>query len=640
MFEFWWSALAPLGAGLGLAALAWWRAPWPDKLAVVGLAAAGFALYAPPSQQLALAGDAAIYPNEAAFIARGAAGRAAPRPDCPAGEALCAYYAPFAPLSPAAEDLFYVDSDEQFAWEFAVQSYDGLLYGGYYVTDAAAAVIHPSRMLLVEVLAAAIVQAAGIPASFYLNIVLSVVSIVTLYCLSRLFFQAQLALFPALLLGVSYPQIYLARAPFAEPAGQVLTLGGLLCALLWLRRRRAAYLPAALLLWATAWAARVDALLLVGPAALLLLVAAWRRERDALLAALAAAPLLALIAWLGYNASYVGSTFELFSNLTPAFAPGLVAGAIALPIGMALAWRWGAGLEPRLERAAPWLRVGAFAAAAAVTAWALLPHPWRTAGVTRPFQEIIWYSSAYVTPLFYWLALGGLGAVLWKRRDGAALYVAALFLGLGALYFYAYSSAPVYPVSLRRLAPDIFPLMALLCGFALAEVGALLRGRAGQVAQVALALAALAWMGARAAPLLAQHEAPDDAAFVAALHAALPENAAVIFETQDADSWIGWLAAPLYSIYGDWALLLESDAPDPALLAQSVAELEAAGRTVYVASQQDALPAALTPPGYSAGEPLRLLWRSALIGQTRTPPYPPPFWEFAHPVNLFPLRAD
>jgi hypothetical protein len=493
-------------------------------------------------------------------------------------------------------------------------------------------------MLLVEALAAGSIKAAGLPAAFYLNPALAIASVITLYCISRLFFGGALSLFPALLLAIGYPQIYFARAPFAEITGQLLTLWGLLFALLWLQRRRASYLPAALLLWATAWTARVDALLLIGPAGLLLLAAAWRRDRDALLGALTAAPLLALIAWLGYNAPYVGSTVELFSNMTPFFVPGLLAGALALPVGMALAWRWGPGLEPRLGRVTPWLRAAAFVAAAAVTAWALLPHPWRTTEVTRPFQEIIWYSSAYVTPLFYWLALAGLGAVLWRRRDGAALYVAALFLGLGALYFSAYSSAPVYPVSLRRLAPDVFPLMALLCGFALAEAGALLRGRAGQVAQVGLALVALAWLGARAAPLLAQREAPDDAAFVAALHAALPENAAVIFETQDEDSWIGWLAAPLFSVYGDWALLLESDAPDPALLAQAVAELEAAGRTVYFASQQEALPAALTPPGYVAGEPLRLVWRSALIGQTRTPPYPPPFWEFAHPLNLYPLR--
>lgn len=639
-FGWWWVALGPLAAALGLGALAWWRAAIFDKVAVVALIAVGIVLYTPPAQQIALAGDAAIYPNEAAYIARGATDAHASRPGCPAGEALCTYYEPFAALSPATEDLFYIDSDEQFPWAYAVRAYDGLIYGGYYVTDAASGIIHPSRMLLTEALAAGVIKAAGLPASFYLNSALSIVAILSLYAIARLFFRAPLALFPALLLAVSYPQIHFARAPFAEITGQVLTLWGLLLALLWLRAWRAVYLAAALLLWATAWAARVDALLLLGPAGLLLLIAAWRRDGGALRAALAVSPLVALIVYLGFNRPYVGSTFEQFSILAPVFLPGLVAGAIALPGGMALAWRLGPRLEARAGRWAAWLGAAAFAATALMMAWALLPHPWRTPDVTRPFQEIIWFSSAYVTPLFYWLTLAGLGAVLWLRRERSALYVAVLFLGLGLLYFYDYSSAPVYPVSLRRLTPDVFPLMALLCGFALDGAGRLLPGRGDQAVQALLALAALAWMGSRAAPLLAQHETPDDAAFVAALHAALPGDAAVLFEPQDGDSWIGWLAAPLYSLYGDWALLLESDAPDPALLAQAAGELEAAGRAVYIASQQEPLPPALTPPGYAAGEPLRLVWQSAIIGQTRTPPYPPPFWEFALPVNLYPLTAE
>ncbi len=142
-----------------------------------------------------------------------------------------------------------------------------------------------------------------------------------------------------------------------------------------------------------------------------------------------------------------------------------------------------------------------------------------------------------------------------------------------------------------------------------------------------------------ARPLFNQHEARGELADVAALHAQLPAGGVFLFEPQDGDSWIGWLAAPLYSLYGDWALLLESDTPDPATLALAIDEFETAGRTVYVVSQSDPAPAALTPQGYSATPVLSTGWQSSLIGQTRAP-YPPPWWEFDMPLHVYRMEAE
>jgi hypothetical protein len=266
--------------------------------------------------------------------------------------------------------------------------------------------------------------------------------------------------------------------------------------------------------------------------------------------------------------------------------------------------------------------------------WATLPNPWRVEGMTRSFQEIIWFSSASLTPLLYWLALAGVGLVLWRRAGAAQAFLVLATVGLGAAYFLDYTSAPLYPISLRRLAADLLPLLVLLAGQAIALLPPV-RGAAWRPAlQGGIALAALIWMGVLMAPLWPMREATDELAFVDALDAALPPDAAILFEPQDADSWIGWLAAPLFSFHARNALLLESDTPDALLLAQAVAELEAAGHPVLIATQSDALPAALTPAGAQVTLEHSTTWESALIGQSRTP-WPPTYWEFALPLNIY-----
>lgn len=623
-FAWWPTALILLTPALVAGAVALWQATWFDRLTVLVLIIVAAVLYTPPSQHIALSGDAAIYPNEAAFIARTGG--------------VSAIYEPFTGLSPAARDLFYIGSDEQFDGKFSVQAYEGLLYGGYYVTDAEQARIHTSRMPLTEVWAAWLTALFGLDAAFFLNAIAAVLALVLLYAIGVQISGRGLALWSALLLAVSYPQVHFSRAPYAEIVGQVWMLAGLLLAVLWLRQRQAWQVVLALLFWVTTWSARVDGLLLLGAASLLLVVAAHDRDRASLRAGLLALPAIFLLGWLGNNPPYVGATVELFGNLFLLFIPAMVVLLVGLPLALLLAWRWGQTFTSTVwPRVAQPVRVVIFAVCAFVVLWATLPNPLREAGVTRRYQEIIWFSSAYVTPLFYWLALAGVGVILWQRADRARLFILATFLGLAAIFFYRYSSAPVYPVSLRRLIADVYPLMALLAGAALAAIPWRDNWR---FVRIAVAVVAVLWIGWLALPVIEQHEAADDVAFVNQLHAALPMNGVFLFERQDGDSWVGWLAAPLYSIYNDWALLLENDEPDAAALSAAVGEFEAAGRTVYVISQHDPLPEPLLPPGYSAQKVNQLAWRSSLIGQTRDPVYPPPYWEFEHALNVYELTRS
>ncbi len=629
-FGAWWLALPLLLAALLFGLIAWLRADRFDKLAAVALVGVALALTVPPSQPLALSGDAAIYANEGAFVARTLG--------------VTARFEPLAPLGEAARDLFYISSQEQGSGGAYVRAYDGMLYGGYYVVDPAAPTIRTSRMGQTTAWIALAVRLGGMPAGFWVSPLANALSLCLLYALARRLVSRGAALWAALALALLYPQIYLARAPYAEIVGQIWTIAGFWCGVRWIEaqpgRLRPWLLPLALLFWATAWSARIDALLLAGPAALLLFMAAWRRDAASLRLAAGALPLLAALVALGNNPPYVGGTLEIALGSLAPLRPLLIAFALLAPVALLTTWYGRSTLAALWRHAQRPAVLLALAAAAFAVLWATLPNPWRDAHVTRPFQEILWFSSAYVTPLLYWLALLGVGLVLTTRSSAAARFLAVSLLGLGAAYTYTYTSAPVYPVSLRRLAGDVLPLAALLASIAIDRLPWPWPTQAARRwVQVGLAAALLVWAMGRSAPLFSQREAYDEADDVATLHAQLPSDGAFLFEVQDADSWIGWLAAPLYSLYGDWALLLESDAPEPAALSEAVSALEAAGRTVHLVSQSEPPPPALIPPGYTAVPFLNSEWASSLIGQTRAP-YPPPYWEFRLPLHVYRLERS
>ena len=335
----------------------------------------------------------------------------------------------------------------------------------------------------------------------------------------------------------------------------------------------------------------------------------------------------------------MGATYEIVARRWPWFGMALLGLLLALPVGIALFWQGGPRLSQWVQRIAPFLHILIFAACLFVIGWSTLPNPWRVVGVTRRYQEIIWLSSYYLTPLFYWLALAGVGWLFWRGYNAKELLLLTTALTLGSLFFLNYTSAPVYPVSLRRLISDLLPLMTLLAALALDGIAQMkgLPWTGRRYGAWALGGVALGWMLFLSWPLLQQEETTGNLAFIADLHEALPQESVFLFENQDGDSWVGWLAAPLYSLYGDWALRLDSDEPNPALLAQAVTEYKALGREVYLVSQHNPLPAPLLPPGYTTTLTLERIWQSSMIGQTRDP-YPPPYWEFAHPVYLFKIE--
>lgn len=624
-----WPIVLPFCVATVIAGLIWWwQQPWLERATCAGLFLLGLMLYSPPAEHLPLAGDAAIYPNEGAYIA--------------ANGGLSGEYAPFTVLSPATRDLFFISWQEQFP-HLPLPQYEGMLYRGYYLVDPNTTILHTSRMPMTEVWFAFLISLTTVGVALWLTPVMGALAIVALYQVGRELYDLPVALWATALIAISYPQVHFARAAYAEIPGQFWTLCGMLLALRWIRLREPWLLAAALLCWATAWSARIDALFLLGPVVLLIGLATLRRSSSALRAAGFGLALAALLLPLAYNAPYVNASFSLFLPRFGQLAMIAAVGALTSVTLVSILWRGREKVLGPLLRVTTWLMWVGFALSAFVVIWSTIPNPWRQADDFRRFQQIMWYSSSYVTPLFFWLALAGVGTVFYdwvflRRRQAALLFLVATTLGLSLIYFDRYTTARVYPVSLRRLISDALPLLALVGGAFLAKLLAQRDWR--RWLAIGVAAVSLGWMAVAAWPAIHEREAQGNVKFLQELHDGLAANGVYLFEQQDDDSWVGWLAAPLYSLYGDWALIFDSDAPDPSVLVQAVSEFEHAGRPVYLVSQQQPAPAGLVPTGFTASPVTETNWRSSLLGQIQTPPYPPPYWVFDFPLNIYRLERD
>ncbi|MEZ4617659.1 MAG: hypothetical protein R2867_19390, partial [Caldilineaceae bacterium] len=423
-FGLWPIVLPVVAFAIVLGLLCYLRLRRVDRIVTVGLVLLGALLYSPPAEELFLSGDAAIYVNEAIFVARTGG--------------LSTTHEALAAIPPESRTLFYLTSQEQYAIN-SVHAYAGMVYRGYYMIDPATATIQISRMPLSTVWLALVYALAGLQTALYSTPLFAILGVLLLYAVGRRLFGWPVALCCALLLAVSFMQIHFGRTSYAEIYGQFWTLAGMFAALAWMERRHPALLATAIGCWVTTWAGRVDALLLLPAIGLLLIYAGLDQDRRTLRLVALLTPLFALLIYLSTNRAYVGATFELLAMQRPWFYGALFALVALLPLGTGIAWLWGGPIQRLLQRVAPLLHVVLFLLTAFVILWATVPNPLRDPTITRKFQEIIWFSSAYITPLLYWLALIGIGRLLFGRAGGAydrrSFWLLATFYTLAVIFF-------------------------------------------------------------------------------------------------------------------------------------------------------------------------------------------------------------
>ncbi|MBM3149920.1 MAG: hypothetical protein FJZ88_07855, partial [Chloroflexi bacterium] len=413
----------------------------------------GLLLFGWPAEHFPLLGDSAIYPNTAAMLIRTGG--------------LTYHYDPLDGLTMQQKQLFYVPSDRQLP-HIQIQSYKGLLYGAYYVMDPRQNTIVSSRPPLVIAWMGLFGMLSGARGMLYVTPLFGAASLVTVYFLGKRVFDAGTGALAALWLLVSFPQLHFSRTPYAEVVGQFFVLTALYALVAYWQTHRVTYLVAGSAAFTAAFAARIDVLFALFTLFFFFALLAVQRDWKGLAAS--AAGLAAAVGFTLWtvNWPYAGATSELMLAWQFRFLRRLDPGLV---LGLSIGGLLGLVLLVLLVRRVPMIRLWqsvrwSFSLAAVLgVAYALhirplIPEYALVNGELFPThdEELMAVTAQYLSPLFFWLASLGVVLVLWQNRIRLERLLLTVFVAsLGAVFFWQYTTARVYPVALRRLVPEVLP---------------------------------------------------------------------------------------------------------------------------------------------------------------------------------------
>ena len=594
-----------------------------ELLSIAFILLLGLLLFARPSEHFPMLGDSSIYPNTAALLMRTGG--------------LTYHYDPLDGLSPQQKQLFYVPSDRQVP-TMHIRSYQGVLYGAYYVMDTDQNTVVSSRPPLVITWMGWFGMLLGARAMLYVAPIFGALSLVVVFLLGKRVFTDRAGMLAAMWLAVSFPQLYFSRAPYAEVIGQFLVLSALYSLVRYLESRSAWDCVQGMAAMTAAFAARIDAIMALPVVGLFLIVLAARRDKRGLAIGTIVLVGAAVFTLWTLNRPYTGATAELL-------LAGQLAGLRRLGlhrIGLALLTLLGliavAFRERRLLTARLRELVGRALGFAVIlgVGYALyvrprIPEYLVVNGERFPLysEEVLSVPARYMSPLMFWLAAFGIALVLWKGRIEAKRALFLLFvLPPGVVLFWRYTSASVYPVALRRLLPEVIPGLAL---FGAAAVDWLRQRPHGWWVAVALAGLVVVLLLSVSAPYWFRQEAVGTWNFLESLSQELPNDAMVLFEPLRGDSIAGWFAAPLWSYQGRRTLLLNQAELDEAALCETICVWQRQGKQVYVVAQED--PAHWWPGDFIGHLESKVVWDTAIIGQSRL--FPPYVWRFAFTFYIY-----
>lgn len=594
-----------------------------EWLTVALLLLLGLVLFGWPAEHFNLFGDSGIYPNTAALLQRTGG--------------LTAHYAPWDGLTKEQRALFYLPSDQQLS-NVQFESYEGLLYRAYYVVDAAAGSVVASRPSLTSVWMGLFHNRAML----YVTPLFGALSLVVVYLLGSRLGSARVGMLASLWLAISFPQLHFSRAPYAEVVGQFFVLSTLYLLLLCLQSPSPWFCLLAASTLAAAFAARIDSILIAPTIGLFLLLLWVRRDWRGLVLALGSFLCGLGFSWWTANRPYTGATAEILlagylrgmRQLGPvpiALAVLLLSGLLALAVNL---WR-------RFPHRAAVLvgRVLAVLVLLLVTyslyVRPLSPEYFISNGSSMRIygEEVMAAPSRYISHLVFWLAVAGIAALLWNgtARPEHWLFLSFL-LSFAAVFFWRYTTGWIYPVALRRLVPEVFPGIMLLAALSVFWLADKLKQRWASVVLAGLVTVLLLRVSA---PYWFLQEGRGTWSFLTELEQRLPADAVILFEPLRGDSVVGWFAAPLWSFYDRYSLLLNQDPLDQAALNAAICSWQAQGREVLVLAQED--PSAWWPGPFQGTLLDKLHWDSTLIGQSRK--FPPFVWRFAFTFYLYQVPA-
>ncbi len=369
------------------------------------------------------------------------------------------------------------------------------------------------------------------------------------YALGSEVFGRWAGLLGAALLGCGYPFVWWSRHPSSEVMTALLVLAGLWLAARFARGAGPATGVFAGLLLGGVMTVRVDAFLAVAAVPLLFGFDLLTRRP----AARWLYPALPLALFAGLTVLYlntVGSRYlyviysEHGLKEAIALAPYLV--LVALAGGLAFWYvrrRMGGRIGTYLEAKGAGISFALSLVFAGVALWAyfVLPVPWETLpDGSRDFEayrgqilvRLVWFTTPIVA------ALGLLGFVLASRTlDAARTLLLGAFLDFGVLYAVVPNVAPDLPWATRRFVPAAFPILTLLAGHAVVEVGGwtarLWNRRAGIAVSGSVAALALGWTVYTTLPILTFQELDGAVAAFDGVEKEIPRANVVFMEMPD-----------------------------------------------------------------------------------------------------------
>ncbi|MFW6116218.1 MAG: glycosyltransferase family 39 protein [bacterium] len=592
-------------------------------LLILGL---GLLLFCWPSEHFPQLGDSSIYPNTASNLI-GSGG-------------LTYHYAPFDGLSPEQKQLFYVPSDEQWS-HIDIESYDGLLYGVYYVMNPAQNTVVASRPPLPVTWMGLFGLLGGPRGMLYVTPLFGTASLVTVYFLGKRLFNASVGALAALWLLLSFPQLHFSRAPYAEVVGQFFVLTALYGLVTYLQTTRLKYVLVGVAALIAGFAARLDVILFVPVLFLFIFFLLVRHHTQALATCGASAAIGVGFTLWTLNEPYVGATGELLFrgqlrflyHMSPCFLTGVgLAGLLGL-----------AGLRGLLSRIPPrrrerFIRWGVLLVVVAGVGYALHIRPARPEYLVvddkmigTHNEELMALAAQYMSYPFFWLAASGTILLFWQQRIGHDQLLFAFFVVFfAAAFFWKYTTASVYPAALRRLVPEVLPGCALLGAFALQRLG----HRGPRWSEVVLAGLVIVLLVSLAGRYWFYREAEQAWDTIDQLADSVPTDAIIIFEPRTEQSIVGSFAAPLWSFHQREALLLNSGEISGDTLRKAICFWQNEERDVYVVSQH--APSNWWPGQFEGHRQEMVVWDSSIIGQSRR--FPPYVWRFSFTFPIYRLE--
>lgn len=493
----------------GQPSFSWWDA------GVLGLVAGSFALYGRPAEYVVNSRDPGVYTLFAQKLARTGA-------------------------------LLHQDPLVRAVADFH-PFLEGKKYPGFYIGEEALIVpqFFPGPIALMG-LGDLI---GGVWGSLYVVPVLGALSIGMAFMLGREVFGRWAGLLGAALLAVGYTQVWWSRQPSSEIPSQFFVLSGL---------------------WLAARFAR-GAGPLTGVLAGLALGGVMLMRPDGFLAAIALPMLFVFDLLLKRPAArwlYPGVPLALFAGASLLYLNtvggrylyviysehgldrflGLLPFMIGISVLVAVAFffirrRWGMRLGNWLEVNGRGLALAAALCVAGLTLWAyfVLPVSWESLPEdsrgfndyrTQVLVRMVWFT----TPAVAVLGLGGF-LLAARRLDTPKAILFGAFLAFGVLYTAVPNVAPDLPWATRRFVPAVFPVLCLLAGYAVVELGRRLSQiwdrRAGISVAGVLAAVALGWTVQTMLPIAGVREYEGAVAAFGRIEDKIPEARTVFVESPD-----------------------------------------------------------------------------------------------------------